>query len=590
MKSTKRNSIRISINIVLIAFLLSVSASAAGGPNQILLSWTDDPATTQTVVWRSASSDEGYVQYVTQAQYNRTGFDGATQIKAVRKDVSLDNSCAWHFEATITGLSPATAYVYRVGNASGWSEAASFRAADTETESFSFVYFGDIQVMNNASEEFTLWGELAQAAYEKAPDMAFGLFGGDIVESGISLAQFDLFMENASPMFSKIPAMPTNGNHESNFIGGKPEMYLDVFALPENGPEGFCEEFYSFDYGDCHITVLNSWVFSGEQSMTDDDYEQIYDWIENDLSSSNATWKVVLTHHPSYALHSDSVAEKVRESWSPLFEKYGVSLVLMGHQHVYSRSYPMYNGSIDYENGIMYVMGNSGQKFYSSADERYSERTLYNVATYQLIRIDGNTLTLQTFNIDGNELDYCVISPRSSEASYSDVFAANWYYDAAEYAGKNNLIGAVDGKFAGNEPMTRLMLAEALYRLDGSPAVSVASPFTDEGAASVIWAFDVGIVNGIGDGSFAPSASITREQIAAMIYRYYEYLGNDTSQRGDTSAFTDAGSISDWAAEAMSWANAMKLINGMGDGTVAPKGTATRAQVAQILLNMKGIG
>jgi len=568
------------------------SVYAADRTDSAILSWTDDPATTQTVVWRDAEKADCFVQYVTEVQHARTGFEGAAQIAAECRDISLDATGAWHYEATMTGLSPATRYVYRVGNEAGWSGEASFTTADTQTESFSFVYMGDIQVVNNAQEEFALWGELAQAAYEKAPDLAFGLLGGDIVESGISVAQFDYFMESASPVFSNLPIMPTNGNHESNFPSGKPELYLDVYALPENGPEGFSGEFYSFDYGNCHVTVLNSWVFSGEQALDDEDYQALYDWVENDLRTSDATWKIMLTHLPVYPVHSDTNADAMRESWAPLFEEYGVSLFLVGHQHVYSRSYPMYEGGIDYENGIVQIMGAAGQKFYSSADERYSERTIYDVATYQLIRIDGNTLTVQTYDIDGNELDYCILSPRTcASVYYSDVSGSEWYYEASEYVRKTALIDPLNSdQFSADTATTRQTLVEALYRLSDSPQVTGTSPFSDAAAPAVIWAYENGIVNGVSETAFAPNSSVTREQIAAILYRYVQYKGGDLAARADTSKFSDAAQISDWAADALCWANGMALINGTNDGRLAPTETATRAQVAQILFNMEGMG
>jgi len=426
--------------IVLLIGAFTYSAAAANIAGSNILSWTGDPATTMTVTWRGETDTAPYVQYTTQAEYDRTGFKGAAQVEASCKDISLDGSGAWHYEAEMTGLAPATRYVYRTGGGSAWSGIAAFTTADPRADSFSFTYMGDIQVVNDAEAEYARWGELAQAAYSKAPDIAFGLLGGDIVESGISLPQFDSFVKNASPVFGNVPLMPTNGNHESNFLSGKPELYLNVFALPQNGPEGFTGEFYSFDYGNCHVTVLNSWVFSGEQKLADSDLSRISAWIQNDLQSSSATWKIVVLHNSPYPVFSDAACDKVRANWAPLFEKYGVSLVFVGHQHVYSRSYPMYDGGVDYEKGIVYIMGDSGQKFYGSADERYSERTIYNTATYQLVRVDGNTLTVQTYDIAGNELDQCTLSLRIAEFSYPDVSESDWFFSAARYVVSKSLV------------------------------------------------------------------------------------------------------------------------------------------------------
>ncbi|MDR1572557.1 MAG: S-layer homology domain-containing protein, partial [Clostridiales Family XIII bacterium] len=104
-------------------------------------------------------------------------------------------------------------------------------------------------------------------------------------------------------------------------------------------------------------------------------------------------------------------------------------------------------------------------------------------------------------------------------------------------------------------------------------------------SAAVSWAYGAGVVNGMGDGSFAPDGGITREQIAAMLHRYARHRGADLSESGDLSAFADAGAISAWAVEALAWANGAGLINGMGDGTLAPQGGATRAQAATMLMN-----
>ena len=92
-----------------------------------------------------------------------------------------------------------------------------------------FLYMGDVQPANDIKEEFALWGELSQAAFSRNPELAFAVLGGDIVNSGISIEQFDRFRENAEPVFASVPLMAANGNHESNFPDtGKPELYLDI--------------------------------------------------------------------------------------------------------------------------------------------------------------------------------------------------------------------------------------------------------------------------------------------------------------------------------------------------------------------------
>jgi len=169
---------------------------------------------------------------------------------------------------------------------------------------------------------------------------------------------------------------------------------------------------------------------------------------------------------------------------------------------------------------------------------------------------------------------------------FTDVKESDWSYDAVEYVSERNLIDPTSSTtFSPGSPMTRRMLVEALYRLSGSPDVSAASPFTDASTASVIWAYENEVVNGTSATTFTPDGEITREQIAAMMYRYVRLTGGDLSASGDISAFADAAQISAWAETELRWAVGRALINGTGDGNVAPQGTATREQVAQILLN-----
>jgi hypothetical protein len=180
-------------------------------------------------------------------------------------------------------------------------------------------------------------------------------------------------------------------------------------------------------------------------------------------------------------------------------------------------------------------------------------------------------------------------------AAFSDVAEGAWYAAATEYVMEKGLFDATGtgNTFSPNAPMTRGMLATALYRLEGSPAVTVFADFSDvtKGtplSAAVSWAGGAGIVLGYEDGSFRPETSVTREQIAALFFRHATHKGADTSARGDLGTFSDGGRTSAWAAEALAWAGGAGLINGMGDGTLAPQGTATRAQVAQMLLNYEG--
>lgn len=177
---------------------------------------------------------------------------------------------------------------------------------------------------------------------------------------------------------------------------------------------------------------------------------------------------------------------------------------------------------------------------------------------------------------------------------FTDVVAGTWYYGAAAYAYNNGLFaGMTPATFAPNATMTRAMLVSVLWRLAGEPAPKAPNTFVDvpDGAwytDAVTWAAENGVVSGIGGSRFDPSGFVTREQTAEILYNYAHSKGYDVSARADLTAFPDAASVSGWAEEALSWANAAGLINGTvrdGQTILDPQGSASRAQVAMILMN-----
>lgn len=171
---------------------------------------------------------------------------------------------------------------------------------------------------------------------------------------------------------------------------------------------------------------------------------------------------------------------------------------------------------------------------------------------------------------------------------FTDVSTSDWFYDDVAFVYENGLFSGTDSRsFSPNASMTRAMLVTVLYRLEGEPTVTGRSSFTDvrSGAyyeKAVIWAAANGIVTGTDSTSFSPDAKVTREQLAAILYRYAQYRKLDTDASAKLNSFTDADSVSAYASEAFGWAVSEGLING-ASGKLMPKGDATRAQVAAIL-------
>lgn len=171
---------------------------------------------------------------------------------------------------------------------------------------------------------------------------------------------------------------------------------------------------------------------------------------------------------------------------------------------------------------------------------------------------------------------------------FTDVSTSDWFYSDVMFVYENGLFSGTDSRsFSPNASMTRAMLVTVLYRLEGEPAGTGSSSFSDVYSGSyyekaVAWAAANGIVTGTGSTSFSPDAKVTREQLAAILYRYAQYKKLDTDAGAKLDSFSDAGNVSGYASEALSWAVSEGLING-ASGRLTPKGDATRAQVAAIL-------
>ena len=184
------------------------------------------------------------------------------------------------------------------------------------------------------------------------------------------------------------------------------------------------------------------------------------------------------------------------------------------------------------------------------------------------------------------------VSTKTDSAQFKDVTRSNvgtWAADAVDFAYHFGLVSGVNKtEFAPNSPMTRAQLVTVLYRAAGSPSVTVSTNFEDLDVGSyyysaVVWANVNGIVNGTSDTTFSPDSRLTRQQLAAILYRYARAFGGDTSYTGNLSHFTDRRQVDTYAVTPMTWAVSHEIISGTSDTTLSPLSTATRAQVVVIL-------
>lgn len=178
----------------------------------------------------------------------------------------------------------------------------------------------------------------------------------------------------------------------------------------------------------------------------------------------------------------------------------------------------------------------------------------------------------------------------NTDLNFTDVSSSDWFFKGVEYVvDKGIMSGVSENQFDPSGKLTRAMLVQMLYNMESRPACDAQNAFIDVPVGqwytdAVIWANDAKIVSGMGEGLFAPNMEITREQMVAMLYNYAKYKGYDVTASADLSTFADSASVSTWAQPAMQWAVAEGYISGMGDNQLAPQGTATRAEIASVIM------
>lgn len=252
--------------------------------------------------------------------------------------------------------------------------------------------------------------------------------------------------------------------------------------------------------------------------------------------------------------------------------------------------------------GILYMTANSssGSKYYDLVPRMQSyiaKRWQEDVPTYSIVDMTDDSLTINTYRTDnGQAIDDAFTIKKTEESAlpFTDVSKSDWFYNAVQYTYQNKLFTGMNATtFAPNIPMSRAMLVQVLYNMAGKPEVSGTSPFHDVGnawyATAVTWASQNGLVFGTSKNTFSPESDVTREQTAAILQRYMQKTGKDTSASADLSQYPDADAVSSWAQDAMQWAVGSGLIDGVKkqDGTVtlSPRDSSTRAQIAQMLYN-----
>ncbi len=413
--------------IIISLMILPASAAetavftAAAAPDHIVLTWSGDPATTQTFSWRTDTTvTTGYVKYAA----SPADPTGGTQVQATVEELETELGKQNIFTANVTGLTPGTKYTYIVGSGTNWSAGSTFTTAAADTDSFKFLIYTDSQANTmDGATIYAQWQETFPLAYQRNTDAKFVLGLGDNVDIGSSGYEWDLWFDGAKGIIDKLPLMCAVGNHETVEKGvySLPYTHRSLFEYPQAGvPDSLKDQTYSFNYGNIHFIALDTQAIEeGIAGQTDVDKLQT-EWLISDLEANkaagNTDWTIVFMHKPFYCTRGIKSNDALKQAYLPIFDKYHVDVVLNAHDHGYSRTYPMFGDSpVSTTNeGTVYIQaGRIGVKAFPESYGRIWDAFFYDPqdqANYMTAEVSGTTLNFKCFKTDGTLIDNYTIN------------------------------------------------------------------------------------------------------------------------------------------------------------------------------------
>lgn len=370
-------------------------------PDRMVLTWSDNPATTQSVTWRINSSSNKIIGQVVEEQSGPDLEQSAQTVTGIKSQLKIEGSSQLdsYGQVTFARLKAGTVYAYRVGDGESWSAWNQFRTADLKG-GFSFIYLGDAQ-----NDLRSKWSRSIRKAFQQEPNARFIVHAGDLINRSNNDSEWGEWHEGAGFIHQMIPAVPTPGNHEyrRDSLG---QLVLDPhwkmqFHLPKNGPADMQDAVYYLDYQDVRMISLNSQLIMLD-SIAAQKQEQ---WLMDVLASSKAKWNIVVMHHPVYSTAKNRDNTILRERFRPIFEKYGVDLVLQGHDHTYAR------GTAGQVRPV-YLLSVAGPKMYGSDSERWMEVSGAQTQLYQVIRVTDEKLYFSSYKLNGQLFDSFELSKK----------------------------------------------------------------------------------------------------------------------------------------------------------------------------------
>jgi hypothetical protein len=374
-------------------------------PDRIILNWSGDPATTQSVTWRTDTATERGIAQIAESE-DGPGFAAkAVVVNGTSELLTTDLGEARYHSAAFANLKPATQYVYRVGDGFNWSEWNQFRTAAAGPAPLTFLYVGDAQ-----NDLYSMWSRLIRQGYMDAFGARFIIHAGDLINRAVRDAEWGEWHRAAGWINHSLVSFPVPGNHE---YGGEERTlaknWQPQFTLPRNGVPGLEETNYWLDVQGTRVIALNSNRMIQEQAA----------WLDKLLAGNPQTWTVVAFHHPVYSTAKGRDNKLLRETWQPIFDKHAVDLVLTGHDHSYGRTNLVTGAAArSGKSGTVYVVSVSGPKMYSLDDGSAGmQRRAEDTQLFQIIRIAGNRLSFEARTAKGTLYDAFDLEKRRGKQS-----------------------------------------------------------------------------------------------------------------------------------------------------------------------------
>lgn len=379
-------------------------------PDRIIANLTVDPAHSFAVNWRTDQQvDAGVAELAIATDGPEFLLRDVRKINAVSQKFENQNRKeplvkATYHSVVIKDLQPNTTYIYRVGNGQEdngyWSEWFQFTTAHTDMEEpFSFIYFGDAQ--NNVK---SLWSRVIRSSFRQFPEVDFMLHAGDLINDRDANLEWGEWFHAGSFIHATVPSIMTPGNHEYR-DGILTSLWRPQFTLPDNGPiDELKETCYAIDYQDMKLISIDAEGFNESLAAR----EAQVKWLDSVLQSNTKKWTTITMHYPIYSTAKGRDNKELREALKPLMDKYGVDLVLQGHDHTYARGYVKNEGkglTVVKDAGTIYAVSVSGPKMYESKDQEWMVRRGEYTQLFQIITVSENSIKYGAYTPIGTLYD-----------------------------------------------------------------------------------------------------------------------------------------------------------------------------------------